>query len=103
MLLTAALIGAVACSRAAIGPVMALMGPARADGLSAAAGRPSGGQAAAGVAVGFVIAAFAVGFGEALFLLALAAAIACLIAGLAKRQIGGQTGDILGAAQQIAE
>lgn len=99
----AALIGAGACSRAAIGPVMALMGPARTDGLSAAAGRPSVGQAAAGVAVGFAIAAFAVGFGEALFLAALAAAVAFLIAGLAKRQIGGQTGDVLGTVAQGVE
>jgi adenosylcobinamide-GDP ribazoletransferase len=44
-----------------------------------------------------------VGFGRAILALGLALAAALAITAIARRQIGGQTGDVAGAAQQMAE
>ena len=60
-------------------------------------------QAAIGAGLGFVIAWLALPFGTALAALIGAGAGGLLIARMAKQQIGGQTGDILGAVQQISE
>lgn len=99
----AALIAAGALSRTLIVGVMRVLPPARGDGLGAAAGRPD----QRGVALAFVLAMavawLALGLGESLVVLVVAALGAGVLAGLAKRQIGGQTGDVLGACQQIAE
>jgi adenosylcobinamide-GDP ribazoletransferase len=82
---------------------MRLVAPARPDGLSVGVGRPPGASAIAAAIIG--IAALGIGLGPA----AGACAIA-LMAGafgflwwLCKRQIGGQTGDVLGALEQIGE
>ncbi len=103
----AALILAGAASRlGALIPLTALA-PARGDGLGASAGRlaPAAVLAAAAatavVALGVGLAAL--GVARALFAAALAAAAAGGIAGLAQRRLGGQTGDVAGAAQQAAE
>ena len=95
-----------AASRAAMVAGMAVLPPARADGLGAAAGdvpRPS-------VIAALVIAAAAgalamgVGLGAAAVAALLAAAVgACAVGGLALRKFGGRTGDVLGAQQQVAE
>ena len=102
-LVLAALVGAGALSRAPLPAMMRLLPPARAGGLAAGAGQPVGGRAVTAVIVGAVIGGFALG--------PLAAGVAVLAAGgaaaavgtLAWRQIGGVTGDVLGAAQQVAE
>jgi adenosylcobinamide-GDP ribazoletransferase len=49
------------------------------------------------------IALIAVGLASALVALAVGAAAAAGVASLARRQIGGHTGDVLGAVQQAAE
>ncbi|HTW29542.1 MAG TPA: adenosylcobinamide-GDP ribazoletransferase [Acetobacteraceae bacterium] len=97
-----ALAAAGALSRTAmLGPV--LLPPARADGLGASQGRP--GQVGIAVAVGIAaLAAFGLlPAGMAALGLIAAAAGGAAVAGLAWRQIGGQTGDVCGAAQQVAE
>jgi adenosylcobinamide-GDP ribazoletransferase len=82
--------------------MMALLPNARGEGLSHATGRPA--QSTALVALGLAtgIAAILVGW-TALPMLAAALAMGVLISVVALRRIGGQTGDVLGASQQLAE
>ncbi len=103
----AALILVAALSRAGALAPLAFLDAARSDGAGAAAGRlePTAFAAACGVAV---VIAFAVGLPTAGLGRAVAAAVASAIGAgamtaLAWRQIGGQTGDVAGAAQQWAE
>lgn len=91
-----------AASRAAMGLVMAAMPHARTDGLAARAGRPARHAALAGLVLA-AGACFGLGGLPGLALLAAALIAAILVAGLAMARIGGQTGDVLGAAQQAAE
>ena len=88
----------------AILPVMAMTMPyARKEGLAATAGRPDLATAAIAVASALVIASLALSWVEALGAALVAAAAAGALAILANRQIGGQTGDVLGAAEQVSE
>jgi adenosylcobinamide-GDP ribazoletransferase len=98
----AALVAAGAASRAALPAVMAILPSARTDGLAAAAGRPHPLRAAAAVLVGTLIAVALLGEAAPAALLASAGAT-FVAARLAQRQIGGYTGDVLGAIQQLAE
>lgn len=103
----AALVAGGALSRAGPPLIMRLLKPARADGAAASHGRPGHGTCLAAVGTAILIAGLALV--PVLGLLAaavvgLAAAFATAgLARLAQRQIGGYTGDVLGAAQQIAE
>lgn len=94
------LIGAAALSRAGMVGVMHALPNARAGGLSQSVGRPSSTTAliAAGLAVAIWLLVY-----TALWPLvaAVVAAVACAL--VARAKIGGQTGDILGATQQITE
>lgn len=76
---------------------------ARDDGLSAAAGRPHMGQTLVGGAIAFGVAWFALGFGMALLAFLVSVVAMLLVAALARKQISGQTGDVLGAAAQVVE
>jgi adenosylcobinamide-GDP ribazoletransferase len=90
-------------ARASLPAFMRLVPPARTDGLSAHAGRPTWGNViAAGIlgAVGLVVAVGPVTAVIGLFLLSSAG---LLMAWLTLRQIGGQTGDVLGALEQVGE
>lgn len=98
-----ALIAAGALSRAAMAVVWYLLPPARSDGLAAGSGAVSFGSATAAAIIAALIAFAALpGFA---FMVACAAAtlLAIAVAALAQWQIRGHTGDVLGAAQQIAE
>jgi adenosylcobinamide-GDP ribazoletransferase len=98
-----ALIVAHAAARAIVPAFMSLVAPARSDGLSSGAGQPP--PLSVAVALGLGIVAMAVGFGIQAMLAGVVAlaAIGLLLAALARRQIGGQTGDVLGALEQAAE
>jgi adenosylcobinamide-GDP ribazoletransferase len=98
----AALVAAGAVSRAALPAVMAISPQARADGLAAAAGRPHPLRAAAAALVAALLAILLLGQAAPAALLA-GAGGALAVALLARRQIGGYTGDVLGAAQQLGE
>jgi adenosylcobinamide-GDP ribazoletransferase len=98
-----ALIAAHAGSRALLPMAMRLLAPARADGLAAAAGRPGAAAAVGAVVIGAAIALTALGPERGAFAVGLAAIAVAAAASLAWRQIGGYTGDILGACQQAAE
>jgi adenosylcobinamide-GDP ribazoletransferase len=85
-------------------PVMAMTMPyARKQGLAATAGRPDFATAAIAVASALVIAFLALSWVEAVGAALVAAVAGLSLAILANRQIGGQTGDVLGAAEQVSE
>ncbi len=103
----AALVLAGASSRAFALIPLALLAPARAEGLGAGAARlDAGGALSAGV-TGLIVASLLglgiLGLGRAIFAFGLALAAALAMSAIARRQIGGQTGDVAGAAQQLAE
>jgi adenosylcobinamide-GDP ribazoletransferase len=81
---------------------MAALPQARLDGLAASAGRPHPLRAAAAVLVAALIALVLLGDTAPAALVA-GALGALAVALLARRQIGGYTGDVLGAVQQLAE
>jgi adenosylcobinamide-GDP ribazoletransferase len=97
------MIAAYALARSIL-PVMAMSLPyARQDGLAATAGRPEPATAGTAVVLALAIAFAALPWAEAVGAALVAAAGAATMAVIARRQIGGQTGDVLGAAEQIAE
>ena len=98
----AALIATGTVSRAPMALMMALLPNARGEGLSHATGRPSQTVAWVGLTLALAISVGLGGWtGFALPGVALLAAVLVSISAL--RRIGGQTGDILGATQQLAE
>lgn len=98
-----ALCAAHTAARAGVPAFMSLVPPARPDGLSASAGVPPGRSVAIAFALGTLALALALGPGKALVGLILLSLAGLMLARLAIRQIGGQTGDILGAFEQISE
>jgi adenosylcobinamide-GDP ribazoletransferase len=99
----AALVAAHAASRAAMPLLMALLEPARSDGLAAALGRPSELVLAQAVVLGVLLCALVTGPFAGIVALSFAALALAGLETLARRQIGGYTGDVLGAAQQVTE
>lgn len=97
-----ALISAGALSRAAVPAVYGWLDPARGDGLAASLGGPPGTRVAMAAVLGGCIAGVLLA-GFALPVIAAAILAALAVGGLALRQIGGHTGDVLGACQQIVE
>jgi adenosylcobinamide-GDP ribazoletransferase len=98
-----ALIAAHAASRAALPVAMWGLAPARHDGLGAEAGTPRVPGAIASAVIGAAIALAALGPGRGAIALCLAGVFVVAMAVLARRRIGGYTGDVLGAFQQIGE
>ncbi len=102
-----ALIIVAALSRAGALMPLALIDPARVEGTGAAAGRlePASFAAACGAALilAVLIGLLAIGAGRAVDAAIASALGAAAMTALASRQIGGQTGDVAGAAQQWAE
>ena len=98
-----ALLAAHSFSRGALPAAMHILAPARADGLGAMAGRPSLAVAIIAVVIGAIIALATLGPAAGLTALILAGGAVALAALLARQQIGGYTGDVLGAFQQIGE
>jgi adenosylcobinamide-GDP ribazoletransferase len=87
---------------------LALLPAARADGASAAVGRPGGVTVGLALTSGAGLAAtLALGAGLPVTGVAMGAVFAAILAlamtDWARRAIGGQTGDIAGACQQLAE
>jgi adenosylcobinamide-GDP ribazoletransferase len=98
-----ALIAAHVVSRAALPIVMRQLVPARSDGLGASAGQPDDAAVAWCLGIGIIAALLCLGLSRGLLALIVTGAVVALFAALARRQIGGYTGDVLGAAQQIGE
>jgi adenosylcobinamide-GDP ribazoletransferase len=98
-----ALIAAHAAARAPLPAFMRFVPPARSDGLAAAAGGPPREGAAAASFLGVVALGLCLGPGAVIIGLLLLSSAAILMAWLSVQQIGGQTGDVLGALEQINE
>jgi adenosylcobinamide-GDP ribazoletransferase len=96
-----------ALSRAGALAPLALLPPARADGAGAAAGRLDSNALAAAWGSALVIALalglVALGLAHALLAALMSGAGALGVVAFARRAIGGQTGDVAGAAQQCSE
>lgn len=98
-----ALIAAHVSARAALPVFMRFVPAARFDGLSAQAGQPAWRSAVVAVLLGVLTLITAFGVPAAAIGLVPAVCAGLFMAWLAMRQIGGQTGDVLGAAEQIIE
>jgi adenosylcobinamide-GDP ribazoletransferase len=97
-----AVVAAAALSRAAMPVVMHVLPQSRAGGLSHSVGRPKRPTVLAGLVVAVALGAASAGLPA----LAAVPAVLVVLAGmilLARRKIGGQTGDVLGAVQQVSE
>ena len=99
----AALLVAHVAARATLPVLMWLVPPARSDGLSAGAGQPPWQSALVAAGLAFLYLAFDLGPGKAVIGLCLLSLCVGLWSWLATREVGGQTGDILGALEQTSE
>jgi adenosylcobinamide-GDP ribazoletransferase len=97
-----ALVAAHAASRGVLGAFMHLLPSARSEGLSAGAGAVSAETAIAGAVLG-AIPLLLLGLGGAVFALILLGLLFAAFRALCLTQIGGQTGDTIGALQQVSE
>jgi len=98
-----ALIAAHALSRAAMPLAILGLEPARGDGLGAQAGRPRAVVVALTLGLAAILALGLLGPWRGLLAMAAATLAATAIAAVARRLVGGYTGDVLGAVQQAAE
>ena len=98
----AALIAAGALSRAPMAVLITTLPNARGTGLSHLTGRPPRSAVTGALVIAATFALLTTGTTLIPMLLA-AAATTAAIAHAARKRIGGQTGDILGASQQLAE
>ena len=98
----AALIAADAASRLSAVLIMAALPPARRDGLSASVGSPTARLAAIALGLTFVTT-WLLPFGVALLMILSAVVTAVVLGRVALVRLGGQTGDVLGAASQLCE
>jgi adenosylcobinamide-GDP ribazoletransferase len=94
-----------ACAAGRLASVLLLTGltPARDDGMGFSVGRTGKGPAAAAIAAAFVIAWLVLSFTAALLMLLSAAIVALALGADARARLGGQTGDVLGAAVVICQ
>ncbi len=97
-----AVVGVAAMSRIPMVALMAWLPPARAGGLAAGVGAPPAHTVWKAVAAGLVPGLATLGF-SAFWLIPWIGIVTVVFARIARRRIGGQTGDILGATQQLAE
>ncbi|MEZ5812657.1 MAG: adenosylcobinamide-GDP ribazoletransferase [Rhizobiaceae bacterium] len=97
-----ALVAAHTASRAPIAGFVALVPPARSDGLSAGVGQIDNLTVLAALGFG-VLALLTAGLGFAVVAVAVLALWFFALKTLSERQIGGQTGDVVGALQQGGE
>jgi len=98
-----ALIAAHASARATLPTFMRFVPQARTDGLSAHAGRPPMESIIAAALLGAIALALGLGPIPAIIGVLLLSSAGAFMAWLSVKQIGGQTGDVLGALEQINE
>lgn len=98
----AALVASGALSRGLLPVVMRGLEPARRDGLAAGHGRPAPVRVALALGLGAAVALAALGT-QAPAAIAGALLATALVGRLARRHLGGYTGDVLGTVQQAVE
>jgi adenosylcobinamide-GDP ribazoletransferase len=98
-----ALIAAHALARGFLPAIMRGLEPVRSDGLGADAGRPEQPVVLAAAGIAIVVALLAAGIRAGVAAGIAAAAAVLVLAWLARRQLGGYTGDVLGAIEQGSE
>ncbi len=98
-----ALIAAACVSRGALPMLMYAMPSARSDGISADAGQPSLKDAAIAMTLGVIVLFALLPLSVALMAIIIGATLVGVLLYWAQRRLGGQTGDVLGAAQQLIE
>jgi adenosylcobinamide-GDP ribazoletransferase len=98
-----ALVAAHTAARATLPAVMAVVPPARSDGLAASFGAPPREVAAAAALIGALALVLCLGIGPGLLAAVLLVAATVAVARLATNAIGGHTGDVLGALEQTGE
>lgn len=99
----AALVAAHVASRGALPAVMAAAPAARPDGLAASIGAARRPDLWLALGLTALLVVLALGLRGGFFVLALVLLAGAAVVRLARRQIGGITGDVLGAIQQAAE
>jgi adenosylcobinamide-GDP ribazoletransferase len=102
-LVVPALIASHSAARSALPVFMYFVPPARREGLSASAGQPPREGVIAAAVLGVLIVTLCLGPVLAIAALILLVAIIALLAWLSLAQIDGQTGDVVGALEQICE
>ncbi len=98
-----ALIAAHALARGLLPVALRLLEPARSDGLGAGAGRPAQSLVWWSCGIALLAALLTAGIRPGLSAALAAALVAAAIAAVARRQVGGYTGDVLGAIEQAGE
>jgi adenosylcobinamide-GDP ribazoletransferase len=98
-----ALIAAHAGARATMPLFLRLVPPARLDGLAADAGRPPPASVGVAALLGLVVLLWSLGAARTVVALLLLLVVLGVVRRLCLRQIGGQTGDVAGALEQIGE
>lgn len=102
-LAVAALIVSGLASRAVMPAIMRWTPPARTNGFAFAAGRPQPTQLTIALGITFVGLFMPLSLVTAVAALLAGAAGAAAVAFIARKRLGGHTGDVLGAAQQVSE
>ena len=102
-LVVPALFAAHGAARAVLPVFMVFVPPARSSGLSAAAGAPPRESAGVAAVLGIVIVALCLGPWRGLGALLVLAVAAAVLGWLSLKEIEGQTGDVLGAVEQVGE
>jgi len=98
-----ALVAAHALSRGVLPFIMRSYPLARSNGLAVHAGKPHVRTTYAALVLGALFAGLVSGPGVAIVAAVAAFVVAFLVAHIAHRQLGGYTGDVLGAAEQLIE
>lgn len=102
-LVVPALFAAHGAARALVAVFMFFIPPARSNGLSAAAGQPPRESAGAASVIGVVILGLCLGPWLGLAALIVLVIAAAFLAWLSLTEVDGQTGDVLGAVEQMGE
>lgn len=99
----AALVAAAGASRGLVPLIVLWLVPARPDGLGAMLGRPSQEIIVTAAVLAVLVALILLGLAGGITALACGLAALLGVGALAQKRLGGYTGDVLGAAQQVTE
>jgi len=90
-------------SRSSMPVLMAYTAPAKTSGVASKAGKVTVSNAGLGLGLSLLFIWISLGFGPALWASVLCFVVLTIWAWISQRQVGGHTGDTLGALQQIIE